>query len=73
VRGFIIRKRIQKSPEFHKTISLFSRDEYWETIRPDVRYRKRAKLEHKQYEYRCSGAVYIGEWKGGFREGKGLI
>jgi hypothetical protein len=30
-------------------------------------------LEYREYRYQCSGALYQGEWIGGFRHGRGAI
>jgi hypothetical protein len=37
------------------------------------KYNRETKLEFKEYTYKCSEAVYKGQWRGGFREGKGIM
>ena len=47
--------------------------EFWETLSKSKRYIAKAKLETRSYTYKTSGAIYTGTWRGGFREGQGLI
>ena len=51
----------------------FLEEEFWETIQRGVVFKESQKLVKKEYEYKCTGAKYIGEWKGGFRNGKGTM
>ena len=51
----------------------FLEDEFWETLSKTKIYDQKAKLEKREYTYKCSGAKYSGEWKGGFRHGYGVM
>ena len=51
----------------------FIEDEYLETISDQKVFDPNAELVTKEYVYRCNGAVYHGQWKGGFRHGDGII
>jgi hypothetical protein len=51
----------------------FLEDEFWETLSKTSIYNPTTPLVKKEYVYKCSGAKYIGEWRGGFRNGHGLM
>lgn len=48
----------------------FTEDEAKETL--TGKYKPNAKTVYKTHQYK-NGAVYTGEWKGGFRHGKGTM
>ncbi len=55
-------------------MNYFTDGEFWETLRGSTKkYRFDEKRLIRQYTYSCSGATYDGEWKGGFRDGKGTM
>lgn len=47
--------------------------EFWETLSKSRLYQGKGKLETRSYTYKTSGAIYTGTWRGGLREGHGLI
>lgn len=47
--------------------------EFWETLSKSKSFHVNSKLETRSYTYKISGAIYTGTWRGGFREGQGLI
>ena len=49
----------------------FKQNEFQETL-TSVQYDK-TKTQTRSYTYKCSGAVYEGQWKGGFRHGTGTM
>ena len=51
----------------------FTQAEFWETLTKKKKYKPDRQRKYKEYTYKCSGAVYKGEWKGGFRDGYGYI
>ena len=52
---------------------IFSNQEAYETV-SELRFDENMYKEKRNpYTYRCSGAVYIGWWKGGFRHGLGTM
>lgn len=50
----------------------FVDEEFWETISKTVKYIKNQKLSIRKYIYK-TGSIYNGEWRGGFRQGKGSM
>ncbi|CDW78312.1 UNKNOWN [Stylonychia lemnae] len=51
----------------------FIDEELWETINKNKIFKLSYAKVTKEYVYKCSGAIYNGEWKQGFRYGKGLM
>lgn len=51
----------------------FLDEEFEETISSSRFFENKKPLVKKEYTYKFSGSRYIGEWKGGFRHGKGLM
>ncbi len=51
----------------------FLDEEFFETVSKKAKYNFKAKLEKRDYTYKCSGSKYIGEWRGGFRHGQGYM
>ena len=51
----------------------FTRKERNETLRKNVRIGRVKIQKRPAYTYKCSGAVYIGEWIGGMRHGMGMM
>jgi len=50
----------------------FLDEEFWETITTNI-FDENIKPSKREYVYKCSGAKYSGEWKGGFRYGTGTM
>jgi hypothetical protein len=73
-RGFrarLISNILKKAMRVKK--KYFLDEEFWETVSPDARYNDKAKPAKREHTYKCSGAKYVGEWKGGFRYGSGTM
>ncbi|CDW80566.1 UNKNOWN [Stylonychia lemnae] len=51
----------------------FTQMEFWETLTRKKKYIANRERKYLEYTYKCSGALYKGEWKGGFRDGYGII
>ncbi len=51
----------------------FTDEEFRETLRKNTIYYPNAKLEIKDYHYKCTNSTYNGEWRGGFRQGYGVM
>ena len=52
----------------------FTEAEFWETLRLQKKiYNPKEPRVKKQYKYQCSGALYVGDWKGSFRDGYGTM
>ena len=51
----------------------FLDEELWETINKDKIFKLSYAKVNKEYIYKCSGAKYSGEWKQGFRHGRGVM
>jgi hypothetical protein len=75
VRRYIYRVRYKKALEQVqiKAGPYFKRLELMETIDQNVKYDSDLPLQYKQIEYKSTGAVYQGQVRGGFREGKGSM
>jgi len=71
-RGF---KTRQETASFKRCSDkkYFTDLEYWETVSRVRIYSKDRHLEFATFGYRCSGAIYEGEMRGGFREGRGKM
>eukprot|EP00347_Sterkiella_histriomuscorum_P019941 403339712 len=56
-------------------LKYFTIDEFWETLRLDksAKFNLIEPKKKRQYLYACSGAVYIGDWRGNFRDGYGQM
>jgi hypothetical protein len=52
------------------TSKYFTQDDFMETVKEGKKYDPEQERSKKKYTYK-SGAVYNGEWKGGFRDGYG--
>jgi hypothetical protein len=73
-RGFrarLISNILKKAMRVKK--KYFLDEEFWETASSTVLFNDRAKPAKRDYTYKCSGAKYTGEWKGGFRYGSGIM
>ena len=73
-RGFrarLISNILKKAMRVKK--KYFLDEEFWETVSSTTIYNDKAKPLGKDYTYKCSGAKYTGEWKGGFRYGSGIM
>lgn len=51
----------------------FLDEEFLETISGSRNVNDKQKLVRKEYTYKSTGSKYIGEWKGGFRHGRGVM
>ena len=51
----------------------FLDEEFFETVSKTVKFNFKAKLIKKEHAYKCSGSKYVGEWRGGFRHGQGVM
>eukprot|EP00347_Sterkiella_histriomuscorum_P000392 403376038 len=51
----------------------FTSSEFWETIHSEKLYDSKTSREKREHIYKCSEAVYKGEWIGAFRDGFGKI
>lgn len=51
----------------------FLDEEFRETVSKLRRFNPKGQIANKEYQYKCSGAKYYGEWLGGFRHGKGVM
>mmetsp|Transcript_40053 Transcript_40053/g.29552 ORF Transcript_40053/g.29552 Transcript_40053/m.29552 type:complete len:134 (+) Transcript_40053:91-492(+) len=71
VRMYLIRKEWKKNRKIGKK-KYFTEAEFWETLTSKV-YNPNAPWKKGDYLYACSGAVYSGDWKGGFRDGTGTM
>ena len=52
---------------------IFTEKEFWETISPSKIYNPDEKRIKRKYVYSLSGAIYEGDWLGGFRDGYGKM
>ena len=51
----------------------FLEEEFWETISKTKVFDTNTRPNVSEYRYKCSGAVYSGQWIGGFRHGEGTM
>ena len=65
----MFKNMLKKFREEQKT---FTYEEYIETLSKTKKYSSFEKKTNKTYKYK-SGAVYVGEWWGGFRHGHGKM
>ena len=71
IRGFIQRKKYKEEQSNLNFGLYFNQPEAKETLTKD-KFNPVAPLVRRTHNY-PSGAVYVGEWKGGMRFGKGLM
>ena len=74
VRGWLARARYKKRLfETQETSQYFKRQELLETVQKGQNYDPLSKpRKHVEYQY-STGALYRGEMRGGFRDGRGLM
>ena len=51
----------------------FTSNEFWETISRTKIYNPNETREVREYSYQCNGGKYYGEWRGGLRDGYGVM
>ena len=58
----------------HANGMYFKREELFETLKDkDEKFDANASVKNVKYTYKCTGSVYDGALKGGFRDGKGTM
>ena len=67
-RGFKIRKVFKFYKSHNRNNKYFTYEEYKETINSNRKGYFRNQREFRKHTYR-TGAIYEGDWKGGFRDG----
>ena len=58
--------------KFREEQKIFTYEEYIETLSSNKKYSSFEKKSKEEYKYK-SGAVYVGDWFGGFRHGYGVM
>ena len=75
IRGFLGRARVRRlKASLQNKKRYFLDEEFWETVSKTLQYDQYSKLlTRREHNYKCSASKYEGEWKGGFRHGKGTM
>lgn len=72
VRGFLERRRYRvKLITVLQAQKYFKTEEARETLANAQKFNDALPVESRTHTYACTGAVYTGQWKGGFRHGHG--
>ena len=74
VRGYLQRKKYRVLVDKVNTAAgiYFKKEELFETLKTNEKYNPKAALKTVKHTY-STGAVYEGQMRGGFREGKGKM
>ena len=71
-RGFIVRKQVEfLKKQFKTSFVYFSNEEVSETL-TELKKLSIDRSKREPYIYK-SGGIYVGSWRGGFREGSGIM
>mmetsp|Transcript_38736 Transcript_38736/g.37074 ORF Transcript_38736/g.37074 Transcript_38736/m.37074 type:complete len:169 (+) Transcript_38736:239-745(+) len=73
IRGYLSRRDLKEESSDNFKRKYFTNGEFWETIRKNKVFDFSEEREVREYRYKCSEATYFGEFKGGFRDGHGVI